>query len=113
MNKTDEKLQAVIKEQGTRLLKEFVRFLMHHKLVDDTVYSQIYVFTELDKFIPYQIEDLKEYIDKKIIEKKAQKDYELAKFWQQVAIESAKHSEFPDTMADQCLKRFKEQFLIQ
>jgi hypothetical protein len=113
MNKTDEEFKMFLKEKETRLLQEFVRFLLHHKLVDDTVYSQIYVFTELDKFMPYQIEDIKEYIDKKIIEKKAQQDFELARFWQQLAIESAKHSEFPDTMADQCLKRFKELFLSE
>jgi hypothetical protein len=113
MKETDNELRQVLKEKSTDIIKAFVNFLLHNKLCDHTVYQQIYVFTELDKFMPYQIEDIKEYIDKKIIEKKAQQDYELARFWQQLAIESAKHSEFPDTMADQCLKRFKELFLSE
>jgi hypothetical protein len=113
MKETDNELRQVLKEKSTDIIKAFVNFLLHNKLCDHTVYQQIYVFTELDKHLTYRIEEVKNYLDKKIVEKKAQQDYELAKFWQQVAIESAKHSNSPDTMADQCLKRFKEQFLSE
>lgn len=104
-------LRTMFKEQGTRLLKDFVNFLIHHKLVDNTVYNQIYVFTELDKHMPFQIEEIRGYIDKRIVDKKVSLDYDLAKFWQQVVIEGAKHSDMPEIIADNAVKKFKEQFL--
>ena len=107
----EEILRTMFKEQGTRLLKDFVNFLIHHKLVDNTVYQQIYSFMELDRFMPYHIEDFKDYIEQRVIDKKVDKDYELAKFWQSVVTESAKHSDMPDIIADNAVKKFKEQFL--
>ena len=107
----EEKFNLFVKKQTENLLKDFVSFLIHHKVAEQTANKQIYSFMELDRFMPYHIEDFKDYIEQRVIDKKVDKDYELAKFWQSVVTESAKHSDMPELIADNAVKKFKEQFL--
>ena len=50
---------------------------------------------------------------RRIYDRWAKENHELAELWKQTALNASKHSEYPDAIADNTVRAFKENFMME